>query len=222
MNHLETIEAVAQARRTIKVFADTNLPTSDVETSLVDRIIAAAGWAPFHKACHPSQRSGDLKGIEPWRFYVLDADQCRRLRDITASMDGAGKIPTMLGAAVSLIVVTWLPNPSSVAISSTDAESFEPTLANVEHIAAASAATQTLLLAATAAGLNSYWSSGGVLREATIFEHLGISTSERFLGAVFLFPSDAESRSDVTTAVSKQRNDRGSPQAWSRKVELGD
>ncbi len=48
---------------------------------------------------------------------------------------------------------------------------FAVTLTNVEHIAAAYAAIQNLLLAATARGIRNYWSSGGVLRLPSVLNN---------------------------------------------------
>lgn len=212
---LETLEQIARTRQTTKVISESDLPIAD-DRPLVDRLLASAGWAPFHKICSPDHRQEKLDGIEPWRFHNLDARQCRLLRRVVIDEPSAGKIPGMLAAARAMILVTWLPNPSSPVI--TDVEYFEPTVANVEHIAAASAAVQTLLLAATAAGVSNYWSSGGVLRNTAIFDRLGIPTNQRLLGAIFLFP-DAIPGGVVEIHQSKLRDQRSSPDKWSRWIE---
>lgn len=223
---LEAFERIAKARRTIKVFAEQELPVTQ-GPHLVERLLACAGWAPFHKACQPEHRQETLGGIEPWRFHWLDAGQCRQLGQRVNGRESAGKIPVMLNAAQSLIIATWLPNPASAgwqSLASQSAvplkESFEPTLDNVEHIAAASAAVQSLLLAATAAGVESYWSSGGVLRSAEILQLLQIPDNQRFLGAIFLFPTELPENSSAEIATSKLRLQRSSPTAWSRKVQF--
>ena len=61
----------------------------------------------------------------------------------------------MLNVAKSTIVMTWLPKKDPDR-----GQLFEPDLKNMEHIAAASAATQNILIGATSLGLRSYWSSG--------------------------------------------------------------
>ncbi len=225
MNHdLETIARIAQARKTVKILAESELPTTS-DGNTINRLLACAGWAPFHKVCHTEHRQGELNGIEPWRFHCLDAQQCRKLGHQVTQMEAAGKIPAMLAAASHLIIATWLPNPAnsaSKAESSTLAhEVFEPTIDNVEHIAAASAAIQTLLLAATAAGISNYWSSGGVLRTPELFSKLGIPDNQRLLGAIFLFPAEVPDDCSVEIATSKLRAQRSSSSAgWSRVVKL--
>ena len=119
-----------------------------------------------------------------------------------------------------MIQTPWLPNPSSQPLA--EGQLFEPTLANMEHIAAASSAIQNLLLAATAEGIPNYWSSGGaLLREASAYETLGIPPGEILLGSIFLFPSDISSLpSSVEVGGSKLRDQRSPVSAWSRWVEL--
>lgn len=86
-------------------------------------------------------------------------------------------------------------------------------MANMEHIAAASAAVQSFLLAATERGLTTYWSSGGYLRDAATFDYLGIPTEHILLGAVFVFPNDGGER-----IPGGMRDKRSSHAGWSRWV----
>jgi len=221
--NLDSFEQLALRRKTVKVLAQDAFPTADCR-AVVQRVMAAAGWAPFHKICSADHRSDQpLAGIEPWRFHALDADACRSLRTRVVHHEAAGKIPAMLASADAMIMATWLPNPSSTGSATTsDSEAFEPTLGNVEHIAAASAAVQSLLLAATAAGFETYWSSGGVLRSRELFDYLNIPAQQRLLGAIFLFPHYVPRNAKVEIAESKLRGERHPASHWSRWVELVD
>ncbi len=201
-------------RRTEKVLANQPLPIGDCSQT-VNELIALAGWAPFHKACEDRHRQGGLDGIEPWRFHALDAANCRRLVP-QLPKENAGKIPAMLNAADALILATWLPH-AGPATPMGDEPGFAVTLTNVEHIAAASAAIQNLLLAATARGIRNYWSSGGVLRLPSVFQLLGIPTNQLLLGAIFLFPQEI---GDAELATSKLRELRTSAEHWSRWINL--
>ena len=217
---MHTDEAI-HSRRTVKILSESDLPTSD-RSATVNELLALAGMAPFHRACEEHHRqSSPQAGIEPWRFHVLNATACRKLRT-QIPLENAGKIPAMLAAADALIMATWLPNAgqaSSVLQASdlSDEPSFAPTINNMEHIAAASAAIQNLLLAATARGVSNYWSSGGVLRSTQVFQLLGIPRAQILLGAIFLFPNEY---GDAEIATSKLREHRGSREAWSRWVKL--
>jgi len=208
-----TDEAI-RSRKTEKILAAQDLPTAD-HRDLVNDVLLLAGQAPFHRACEEHHRQSSQSGIEPWRFHVLDAADCRRLRT-RLPLENAGKIPAMLSAANALILATWLPNAAQVP--DMDGEpGFAATINNMEHIAAASAAIQNLLLAATARGLSNYWSSGGVLRSAQVFSLLGIPRAQILLGAVFFFPKEY---GDCELATSKLREHRSPREAWSRWVSL--
>ena len=206
MDDLSEFERLAADRKTIKVMAREDFPLSD-DRQLIERLLSCAGRAPFHKACSPEHRQpGGLEALEPWRFYAVDSLGCRRLRGIIESLEAAGKIPAMLAAARALILATWLPNPAS-SPPSVDSEHFEATVANAEHIAATAAAVQSLLLAATAARVASYWSSGGVLRSPDVLQQLRIPCNQRLLGAVFPFPQPLPEQpsADCVDSVVSQR-----------------
>ena len=166
---------------------------------------------------------GELTSIMPWRFYLLDAANSRALREVVLDRGVTDNVPRMLATCVATILATWLPNPRRVEPESVSesqpvpGELFEGTEHNMEHIAAAAAAIQSLLIAATARGIASFWSSGGVLRRAETFSLLGIPAEEILLGAVYLFPKQT---GDAEVATSKQRDKRGTPAEWSRWVTV--
>ena len=175
----------------------------------VAEIIEVAGYAPFHKEAAGKHRDGELDSAVPWRFYLLDEAACRAtLRQLQAwgGRFERGKIPMMLAAAGALVQVTWLPNNDEWS-----------NLPNLEHVMAASAATQNLLLAATARGIANYWSSGGVLREPELYELLGMSPLEPLIGSIFLFP---ETAAPLEVFGGKNRGKNEPTSAWSRWVQI--
>lgn len=210
---VQAVSSALQNRRTTKAMDETPWPCPAQDPRLLAEILAAASEAPFHKPAAKEARLGKLDGIQPWRCYHLDAAQCRKLRTHLLQSGDATKIPKMLAVADYLVQATWLPNPPKAATQGP----FEPSIQNMEHIAAASAAIQNMLLAATARGIPNYWSSGGALREPDTFSLLGIPTSEILLGSLFLFPSDL---SAAQTSHGSLRASRSPLRDWSRPVYL--
>lgn len=209
----EMVDAVIRERRTSKVLANAPLPMVDARQT-VEELVATAGWAPFHRvAARVHQESGALTSIVPWRFHLLDAPACRALRQALLERGNTSKVPRMLGAAAALVQATWLPNPPRGAVTGL----FEATEENMEHVAAAGAAVQNLLLAATARGIRTYWSSGGALRGPEAFGWMGIPAGEILLGSIFLFPADT---ADAEVAPGSHRDRRGVPSDWARWAEL--
>lgn len=205
-------EHAARGRKTVKLLGDpaNPLPPTGLDRETVEALVAAAGWAPFHRPAHAAREGGDPV-LEPWRFTMLDAAACRALLPRLAEIPKPpGKIADMLAVADALILATWLPEPSEAG--------WQASAFNMEHIAAAASAIQTLLLAATERGIASYWSSGGCLGTAEAFDLLGIAPTDSLLGAIFLFP---EPPAGVEAVPGKLREKRSDPGAWSRWVDLG-
>ena len=206
------VDDAIQQRRTTKVLAKEPFPC-DLDTRIVETLAELAGQAPFHRPCAKLHQV-EQTSIVPWRLHMLDGKTCRSLRERLLLRPDCGKMPEMLAAAQALVIVTWLPNPSDDFTLL-----FAPTLENMEHIAAASAAAQNLLLAATGRGTLTYWSSGGPLRLPEAFDWLSIPKREIMLGALFLF--DADTR-DAETIPGNHAENRGPASTYSRWVELSE
>lgn len=218
-----SLSELFKKRKTSKVLADIHAPLEpqNLKVDVVDFLLEAAHWAPFHKPAHESYLQGELNSIVPWRFHMLDAANCRALLETLkewSQHDSSwlkGKVPSMLAAASAMFQVAWLPNPSKT--QSTGA--FEATVQNMEIIAAASTAIQNLLLAASAQGLPNYWASGSNLLREEVFDYLCIDKREVVLGAIFLFPADT---SGLAVHEGAWRHKRGDIKDWARVVNLSD
>ncbi len=203
------INDTAWKRHTVKLLPDPAqpLPGDGLSREAVGAMLAAAGAAPFHRAC-AAARAGRGDPVEPWRVHALDKAACLALIPRLDTLSTPpGKIANMLAAADALLLVTWLPEEGEGDWGASEM--------NMEHVAAAGAMIQTLLLAATEQGIGSYWSSGGVLA-GEAFGLLGIGAEERLLGAVFLWPDLPDG---IEAAPGKLRGQRGDPERWTRWVD---
>ena len=230
-------ELAIRTRKTEKCLADPNhlAPVDHERQSRVKEdireLLELAGHAPFHKPAHSDHLKTDtdekasLDAVMPWRFYVLDQAACQSavalIRNRAANHQEKiwheswqSKIPWLLAGADALILTYWLPDPQS---HPTTQDAPEWTLFNQEHLAAASAATQTLLLAATARQYHNYWSSGGIFRSSDMQALLNISPKQVLLGAVFLTHSASVAEN---TAIKEggMRSKRTPPEHWSKWV----
>ena len=120
----------------------------------------------------------------------------------------------MLAGCGALVLVTWLPEPDDSERGRGEAHR---TMMDEEHLAAAAAATQNLLLATKARKINTYWSSGGVLREWECFELCKIPVQEKLLGAVFMSP---EVTKKVVARPGHLRDRRGPAHHWMTSVSI--
>lgn len=225
----EVVDRIIRARRTSKLLKSPDEQgvaehqwTAEHSQSL-KTMLEVAAWAPFHRrADEQTHRLGILDSVVPWRFHVLERPACDSLLhylrtqaeafpDSRWSRAWPSKIKNLLAGCGVLVQATWLPDPSR--------DGSEPVLSenNIEHIAAAGAAIQNLLLAAEARGWRSYWSSGGVLRDEEIVDYLGIGRNEALLGSLFLSPTLAD---DVTVVEGGLRDQRGDISSFARWVSL--
>lgn len=221
------IDDIIKRRKTQKVLADTvwEIPKNSKELkNTINELLDLAGAAPYHYKCNKSYQSEtkELTSCLPFRFYALDAATCRNIV-VYAKEQGLElkKLENMLNGADALLIVTWLPsNKSDVEFDSgSEPFPFEGNLTNMEHIAAASAAIQNVLIGATAREIPNYWSSGGALREKVLREFLEISLQEILLGAIFLFPKDVETR-EVFVKSGGLRSSGKAKNTWSKWIEM--
>lgn len=212
-------------RKTQKVLANTKWETKEknIQTT-IDELVDLAAYAPFHLKKNKAYDYKDLNGQVPWRFYNLDTVSCRKLSDwIQEHKIPAGKIINMLFAADALLLVTWLPEPNGMGEPAekniVEPIPFNGNLANMEHIAATSAAIQNVLIGAAARDIPSYWSTGGALRQAPIRNKLAIALDEILLGAIFLFPKNLEDK-DGEVMPGKLHRLSKDKITWSRQLSI--
>ena len=194
------LKTIITQRKTQKVLGDIKNHLAQSTTNYdVKEWLEVAAMAPFHYPSPEFQRT-ELASILPWRTYVLDANACRKLLSFFEEQKiDSGKIGQMLACCDYLVQVTWLPETNH------QEELFEGNIKNMEHIAAASAFIQNLLLLATENETPNYWSSGGDLRRDVVNEYLQIPSSQILLGSVFLFPEEVENAQIVGGAWREKR-----------------
>lgn len=221
MSHI--VDDIIKLRKTEKVLFDApRVPdrTPEELEELKNELLDLAAHAPYH---YPSSNKhhGELASSLPFRFYTADANKCRSIATFAETEEiDLGKIQNMLFGADLLFLVTWLPDLFGAQWESANVKEpipFTGNLRNMEHIAAASAAIQNVLLGATQRGLPNYWSSGGPLRLDPMRSHLNIPHSEILLGALFVFPQN-NLMQDAAVVQGKLREVGKEMNTWSRKI----
>jgi len=161
---LSSFEIVATQRRSsLRVDPDNAVPDE-----LIDRLISVAATAPNHKRTFP------------WRFRILTGDARADLGDALAQDLIEANQPE---AKVDKARSKYLRAPVIVAVGSRAGDDATVTAENRDAV---SAAIQTLLLGATAAGLASYWSTGAAMTSARVREFCGFDESDTVVGLLYL------------------------------------
>jgi len=143
-------------------------PDRAVDDALVDRLLAMAGTAPNHRRTFP------------WRFRVLTGEGRAALGEaLAAHLESAGDPPEKITKAMT----KYLRAPTIVVAAARAGDSATMTAENRDAV---SAALQTLLLGATAAGLASLWSTGAAVESPEVRAACGFDPTDRVVGIVYL------------------------------------
>ncbi len=163
---LAGLEALVRRRRTnLRVDAERPVPED-----LVRRLCEAATWAPNHHRTWP------------WRFAALTGDARARLGAALAAHLRAAQAPP---EKVAKAEGKYLRAPVLLAVAVGHRPDDGP-VRRAEDRDAVAAGVQNLLLAATAAGLASYWGSGEVLGVPAVLELCGFAPSDTVVALIYL------------------------------------
>ena len=213
---------IIRQRKTEKVLCDVNdhkpvpLALAEQNKKVVLEAVKTAGYAPFH---YP--RNVD-KITEPWRAYVLWDDGVKKTAEyLRDELKVNSKEPSLAAASNALVLVTWIPEFYDVEAQEKSNLSRENQIIHdEEHLAAASAMVQNLLLILTAHDMGTYWSSGGRYRGSEMFDYVGIPQNERLLAAVFIEYPEMMDDDSKQRKPGKLRNTRS--ENWIREVSVDD
>lgn len=171
MKNLSPVSQIIRNRRSIKP-VDLDI-AREVSRDLVEKVLEDATWAPNHGM------------TEPWRFLVFGgskrtvlAETLQRIyRETTPATDFREDKLEKLGQNPLL---------APVVIATCMIRSGGGKIPLWEEEAAVSCAIQNLMLSATAEGLASFWSSPPVLDTTEFKSWLGISTTDKCMGLIYL------------------------------------
>jgi nitroreductase len=147
------------------MFVDRERP---VPHDLVTELCDLAQWAPNHKRTWP------------WRFALLEGDARGRLGEAIADVMAAMGDPE---PKVAKTRTKYLRTPALLVLGAAPGDS---ELRTAENRDAGAAGMQNLLLAATAAGLASYWGSVAKGANGVVAELCGFEPGTHIVGMVYL------------------------------------
>ena len=145
----------------------------EVPRELLLEILEDAHWAPTHGM------------TQPWRFHVFTGPARDRLAEGLQALYDRLTPPAQVRADKrEKLRSNALAAPVVIAV----AARVEPggKITETEEIAAASCAVQNLLLSAHQRGLGSFWASPPVSYSSAFAEWLGLDSTHRALGIIYL------------------------------------
>lgn len=168
----ELIKNIIETRRTVKPVQMNGRRIPDEQ---VQELLALADWAPTHGY------------TEPWRFTVFSrpADFCSQHAELYRQHTEPEQFQALnyekylhMGDEASHVVVVVMQRGNLAKI---------PVL---EEAAATAAAIQNILLGATALGISSFWSTGGLTYHPAMKAWLQLREEDQVMGVLYLGYSD--------------------------------
>ena len=160
----------------------------------VDQLLALADWAPTHGR------------TEPWRFFVYAGAALKQFGIDHANLywQHTGEDKRLEAKREKLEHNVDKASHAVIAVMKRGANEKIP---QVEEVAAASAAIQNILLGATALGISSFWSTGGMTHKNELKDYLGLNADDIIMGILYLGYTDEPAKDGL----------RNTP--WSEKVK---
>jgi nitroreductase len=146
-----------------------------IEPSLVEELCRLATWAPNHKM------------TEPWRFIAVTGDARHQLGEAAAHHQA--RLGETDENRLNKTRGKYARTPLCLVVASAHHE--DPSRRQ-EDRDAVSAGVQNLLLAATAAGLATYWGTGVVCDSPEVKQLCGLGPHDEIVGVLYMgWPLDA-------------------------------
>lgn len=154
----------------------------------VMELLELAHWAPTHGR------------TEPWQFFVYTGAALQQFGLDHGNLYWNNTPEETRMEATKEKLENNIKNVSHLVVSVMKRGSNEK-IPHMEEVSAASAAVQNILLGATAMGLASFWSTGGMTLKPAMKAHLGLGSDDVVLGMIFLGYTDEPAKAGVRNSA---------------------
>jgi nitroreductase len=180
-NNFEAVAATIKNRRTI---GSGKMNGQKIADENVNELLALADWAPTHGR------------TEPWRFFVYGGESLTRFGKIHAELYWNNTPEDKRQLATYDKLEHNVDKASHLVIAVMKRGSNEK-IPQLEEVAAASAAIQNILIGATAMGVASFWSTGGMAHKQALKDYLDLEQDDIVMGLIFLGYTDEPAKDGV-------------------------
>jgi nitroreductase len=167
------ISAIIKNRRSTK---PVTMNGKKIPEDQINSLLGLADWAPTHGS------------TEPWRFIVyatasdFSHQHAKLYKQSTASENFDQAVYNKLqdqGDKASHVIIALMKRGSL------------PKIPVIEEVEAVSCAVQNILLGATALGIASFWSTGGMALRPAMKEFLNLEEQDHLIGVLYLGYADS-------------------------------
>lgn len=158
----------------------------------VKSLLALADWAPTHGR------------TEPWRFFVYRGSSLQQFGKTHADLYWQHTAEDKRQEATYEKLLHNVDKASHVVIAVMKrGENIK--IPQLEEVAATSAAIENVLLGATALGISSFWSTGGMTHSHALKVHLGLADDDIIMGLIYLGYTDEAPKDGVRNIALDQK-----------------
>jgi len=187
-DRFEIIANVIKSRRSIK---PVKMNGKKIPNEQVAELLKLANWAPTHGR------------TEPWRFIVYSGDNVKEFCHQHAELYKTHIPPEKFeqanyekqlhnGDLASHIIIAIMQRGSL------------PKIPALEEIAATAIAIQNILLGATAAGIASFWSTGGMAHHPIMKHFLGLKEQDIVMSLLYLGYTDEKTEGKRQSEIEEK------------------
>lgn len=184
-----TVAEVIKNRRSI---GGGKMNGQQIPDETVKELLELAHWAPTHGR------------TEPWQFRVYTGAALQQFGLDHGNLYWNNTPEETRMQATKEKLENNIKNVSHLVISVMKRGSNEK-IPQLEEIAAASAAVQNILLGATAMGVASFWSTGGMTLKPAMKEYLGLGEQDIVLGMIFLGYTDEAAKAGTRNSAISEK-----------------
>lgn len=171
----EIINQLIERRRSVKPAFYNQKPVDD---KIVRQMLENAKWAPTHGM------------TEPWRFVVFTGDGLEQFAAFQSALYKETTAPELFNENKYQKMRTTPQKASHLILIGMKRQLLGKIPEN-EEICAVACAVQNMMLTATAYGIGSYWSTGGMTYHPEMKNFLGLESSDKCLGMLYIGNYDA-------------------------------
>jgi len=187
-DRFEIIADIIKNRRSVK---PVKMNGKKIPDEQVKELLKLANWAPTHGR------------TEPWRFIVYSGNKVKEFCHDHAELYKAHTPPEKFeqanydkqlhnGDLASHIIIAIMQRGDS------------PKIPALEEIAATAIAIQNILLGATAAGIASFWSTGGMTHHPVMKDFLQLNEHDIVMSLLYLGYTDQQTEGKRQTGIEEK------------------
>lgn len=185
----ELIQSTIKNRRSAKL---ATMNGGIIPDETVKKLLELARWAPTHGR------------TEPWYFFVYTGKALAKFGKTHADLHLQNTPEEKRNPATYEKLLHNGDNASHLIIAVMKRGTNEK-IPQLEEIAAASAAIENILIGATAAGIASFWSTGGLTHSHVLKEHLELGETDHVMGLVYLGYTDEPAKEGSRNATIEEK-----------------